>query len=220
MAAFFVSRWYIDKRGETIFGTTLKKKITGKLCAEWVDNLIQGGGKIQSRDRRSEYTRVRPAKMRRKNFMKCVKKLVAVLLTAVMALTLLTACGGGGGGWSGTSNADVGRRLTSKINSKLSDTGISLTYSDTLTNQIITFGQLLQAGVDESTAMVRAGINGNDYEVVTVEINKDGSMEDAAGPLAIQIAALKNSWGTAKQIGYASAESIRNTRFIFALVRK
>lgn len=151
--------------------------------------------------------------------MKCVKKLVAVLLTAVMALTLLTACGGGGG-WSGTSNADVGRRLTSKINSKLSDTGISLTYSDTLTNQIITFGQLLQAGVDESTAMVRAGINGNDYEVVTVEINKDGSMEDAAGPLAIQIAALKNSWGTAKQIGYASAESIRNTRFIFALVRK
>ena len=106
--------------------------------------------------------------------MKCVKKLVAVLLTAVMALTLLTACGGGGGGWSGTSNADVGRRLTSKINSKLSDTGISLTYSDTLTNQIITFGQLLQAAVDESTAMVRAGINGNDYEVVTVEINKDG----------------------------------------------
>lgn len=158
--------------------------------------------------------------MRRKNFMKCVKKLAAVLLTVVMALSLLTACGGGGGGWSGTSNADVGRRLTSKINSKLSDTGISLTYSDTLTNQIITFGQLLQAGVDESTAMVRAGINGNDYEVVTVEINKDGSMEDAAGPLAIQIAALKNSWGTAKQIGYASAESIRNTRFIFALVRK
>lgn len=151
--------------------------------------------------------------------MKCVKKLVAVLLTAVMALTLLTACGGGGG-WSGTSNADVGRRLTSKINSKLRDTGISLTYSDTLTNQIITFGQLLQAGVDENTAMVRAGINGDDYEVVLVEIDKDGSMEDAAGPLAIQIAALKNSWGTAKQIGYASAESIRNTRFIFALVRK
>lgn len=40
--------------------------------------------------------------------MKCVKKLVAVLLIAVMALTLLTACGGGG------SSAETGNQLTAK----------------------------------------------------------------------------------------------------------
>mgnify|MGYP003296576386 FL=1 len=41
-----MSRWDINKIEETIFGTTLKKKITEKICAEWVDNLIQGGVKF------------------------------------------------------------------------------------------------------------------------------------------------------------------------------
>ena len=60
--------------------------------------------------------------------MKCVKKLVAVLLTAVMALTLLTACGGGGG------SAETGNQLTAKINNQLADdnSDIRLTYSDKL----------------------------------------------------------------------------------------
>lgn len=65
--------------------------------------------------------------------MKCVKKLVAVLLIAVMALTLLTACGGGG------SSAETGNQLTAKINNQLADdnSDIRLTYSDKLSSQAI-----------------------------------------------------------------------------------
>ena len=56
--------------------------------------------------------------------MKCVKKLVAVLLTAVMALTLLTACGGGGGSTSGGDSMETvfnftGEELTQLLNESL-----------------------------------------------------------------------------------------------------
>ena len=63
--------------------------------------------------------------------MKCVKKLVAVLLTAVMALTLLTACGGGGGGGSTSGGESLGsvfsftaEELTAELNKELSSNAV------------------------------------------------------------------------------------------------
>lgn len=70
--------------------------------------------------------------------MKCMKKLVAVLLTAVMAMTLLTACGGGGGGAS-NGYKDVSEELTKAINAKLETNGAitrNLTYDVELSKKL------------------------------------------------------------------------------------
>lgn len=69
--------------------------------------------------------------------MKCIKKLVAVLLTAVMAMSLLTACGGGGGGASnGVTNKS--NEVTDAINAELKKQGVNiqLTY-DKATEQTL-----------------------------------------------------------------------------------
>lgn len=65
--------------------------------------------------------------------MKCIKKLVAVLLTAVMAMTLLTACGGSSGGSSNGIN-DKTNAMTKKINAELKNQGssIQVTYDKTI----------------------------------------------------------------------------------------
>lgn len=153
--------------------------------------------------------------------MKCVKKLVAVLLTAVMALTLLTACGGGGG----ASSAETGNQLTAKINNQLADdnSDIRLTYSDKLSSQAIICLQYYQRTGDEDSALQMANLNEQDYKFIAIDVNQGESMEHAASLLAVQIEALGNNWGKAKQVGYAEAELL-NTQpkqyRLFALLKK
>lgn len=71
--------------------------------------------------------------------MKCVKKLVAVLLTAVMALTLLTACGGGGGGGGNPTNKGPFNfsysELIAKTNDKLGEDGPKLTIDPSMADE-------------------------------------------------------------------------------------
>lgn len=153
--------------------------------------------------------------------MKCVKKLVAVLLTAVMALTLLTACGGGGG----ASSAETGNQLTAKINNQLADdnSDIRLTYSDKLSSQAIICLQYYQRTGDEDSALQMANLNEQDYKFIAIDVNQGESMEYAASLLAVQIEALGNNWGKAKQVGYAEAELL-NTQpkqyRLFVLLKK
>lgn len=153
--------------------------------------------------------------------MKCVKKLVAVLLTAVMALTLLTACGGGGG----ASSAETGNQLTAKINNQLADdnSDIRLTYNDKLSSQAIICLQYYQRTGDEDSALQMANLNEQDYKFIAIDVNQGASMEYAASLLAVQIEALENNWGKAKQVGYAEAELL-NTQpkqyRLFVLLKK
>ena len=153
--------------------------------------------------------------------MKCVKKLVAVLLTAVMALTLLTACGGSGG----ASSAETGNQLTAKINNQLADdnSDIRLTYSDKLSSQAIICLQYYQRTGDEDSALQMANLNEQDYKFIAIDVNQGESMEYAASLLAVQIEALGNNWGKAKQVGYAEAELL-NTQpkqyRLFVLLKK
>ena len=105
--------------------------------------------------------------------MKCVKKLVAVLLTAVMALTLLTACGGGGGGGGGnpTSKGPFNfsyAELITKTNEKLGETGPKLTIDSSMAGEIDTALTAYQ------TAYVNAKLN-----------NKTDEEADAAGQAAM-----------------------------------
>lgn len=154
--------------------------------------------------------------------MKCVKKLVAVLLTAVMALTLLTACGGGGGG---SGSAETGNQLTAKINNQLADdnSDIRLTYSDKLSSQAIVCLQYYQRTGDVNSALQMANLNEEDYHFIAIDVNQGESMEYAASLLAVQIEALGNNWGKAKQVGYAEAELL-NTQpkqyRLFVLLKK
>lgn len=154
--------------------------------------------------------------------MKCVKKLVAVLLTAVMALTLLTACGGGGGG---SGSAETGNQLTAKINNQLADdnSDIRLTYSDKLSSQAIVCLQYYQRTGDANSALQMANLNEEDYNFIAIDVNQGESMEYAASLLAVQIEALGNNWGKAKQVGYAEAELL-NTQpkqyRLFVLLKK
>lgn len=69
--------------------------------------------------------------------MKSMKKLAVVLLTAVMALSLLTACGGGGGGAS-NGFVDASDEFTKAINNKLETdgSGIKLTYNEELSKKM------------------------------------------------------------------------------------
>ena len=100
--------------------------------------------------------------------MKCVKKLVAVLLIAVMALTLLTACGGGG------SSAETGNQLTAKINNQLADdnSDIRLTYSDKLSSQAIVCLQYYQRTGDANSALQMANLNERDYNFIAIDVIK------------------------------------------------
>ena len=144
--------------------------------------------------------------------MKCVKKLVAVLLIAVMALTLLTACGGGG------SSAETGNQLTAKINNQLADDN-----SDKLSSQAIVCLQYYQRTGDANSALQMANLNERDYNFIAIDVNQGESMEYAASLLAVQIEALGNNWGKAKQVGYAEAELL-NTQpkqyRLFVLLKK
>ena len=148
--------------------------------------------------------------------MKRFKKLVAVLLACVMALTLLTACGGGGSASGGSSNSgeDVMKQLTAKINENTKDYGIVLTYDTQLDNRAAICGNVLiakyEAGASDeeatAAAMQAAGINEKDYYIANYNPNGAAKldMDKVASVLAGQIVKEYHAnKKVGKKIGYA-----------------
>lgn len=151
--------------------------------------------------------------------MKRFKKLVAVLLACVMALTLLTACGGGGASGGGSnSGEDVMKQLTAKINENTKEYGIVLTYDAQLDNRAATYGNVLiakyEGGFSEeeaiAAAMKAAGVNDKDYYIANY--NPNGAtkldMDRVAAVLAGQIVKeYQANQKVGKKIGYAGTLS-------------
>ena len=146
--------------------------------------------------------------------MKNIRKITAILLAAVMALTMLTACGGG----SGSSHTEK-ERYVAGINSYLAK-NISnvkkLTYNEAVDKAAGVYQEKYEAFVKgesaakaEVDAKILAGINGNDYVVICVTIDKSQSEQQKIEKIADKIwstvggSALRDgtwligySWGT------------------------
>ena len=142
--------------------------------------------------------------------MKRFKKLVAVLLACVMALTLLTACGGGGG-----SSASTEERLTAAINAQLKSSNIHVTYSKGLGDQyanVMTVlsdtytrtGNIDTAIAEAKIAAEAAGFSDGNGDVVTTTYSDKMTMDALADSFASKIK--DGNYGqTEMKIGYASA---------------
>ena len=144
--------------------------------------------------------------------MKRFKKLVAVLLACVMALTLLTACGGGGGSSSAATEKAVGQQLTESINKKLST---NLAYDENLGPRFATainaaaaagqkFDNIDEAGAAIDLILEQAGF-GDDAQVASTVAQKGNSVDVVASGLASSIKSYNYKTAN-KKIGYASSK--------------
>lgn len=144
--------------------------------------------------------------------MKHLKKLVAMLLVSVMALTMLTACGGGSGSSSSSIFKYTGQQLTDAINKKLN---ANLTYDENLGDRFATaINAAGQAGQkfddpDVAGAMIEmilesAGF-GDDTEVAVTVAQKGAAVDLVASGLSNSI--VKEGYSIKdKKIGYAGAK--------------
>lgn len=162
--------------------------------------------------------------------MKSMKKLAAVLLTAVMALSLLTACGGGGGGAS-NGFVDASDEFTKAINTKLTEgsSNIQVTYdvelSEKAYNVWVAYAKQLQAGKSDEEAKQNA-LTANSlskdkyYIALYAEENPSAyGIQAAARSIAPQIAAQNEAGKKAKNIGYVTlVNKYKQPIGIFALV--
>ena len=141
--------------------------------------------------------------------MKTIRKFALALLSIAMLFTL-TSCGG--------SSASTESQLTSKINEKLSGTGIQVSYDSKLNEKLVVYIDVYRNSGDETAAMEASGLDAEHYAVYASTSNS--TINDAAAVLAGQISAEKNTSGrTAKKIGYASAQLVNGGNVIFALVQ-
>lgn len=144
--------------------------------------------------------------------MKTLKRFALTLLSVIMLLTL-TACGGSGSAAGNTEN-----QLTSKINEKLSGTGIQVTYDSKLNEKLVVCLDIYRTSNNEDKALEAAGLDNEHYALYVSTANS--TVNDAAAVLAGQIRAEKTSSGrVAQKIGYASAELVTGNSAIFALVQ-
>ena len=164
--------------------------------------------------------------------MKCVKKLVAVLLTAVMALTLLTACGGGGGG--STSGGDsmetvfnfTGEELTAELNNELSSNAV---YDEYLGDRFAAaMNAAMEAGsqfedsdeAEEVAEGILAVAGFSDAEVAATVAPKGAELGFVASGLKSSISKQSISIN-GKEIGYAGAKlkGNGNSYMVFAVIQ-
>ena len=164
--------------------------------------------------------------------MKCVKKLVAVLLTAVMALTLLTACGGGGG--SSASGGDsmetvfdfTGEELTQLLNESLES---DMVYDEYLGDR---FAAAMNAAMDagsqfadpdeaeEVVESILATAGFSDAEVAATVVPKGAEIRLVASGL--ESAIINQGFSIdGKKIGYAGAKlkGNGNNYMVFAVIQ-
>lgn len=164
--------------------------------------------------------------------MKCVKKLVAVLLTAVMALTLLTAYGGGGGGGisGGESLGSVfsftAEELTAELNKELSSNAV---YDKYLGDRFAAaMNAAMDAGSqfedpDEAEAVVEGILDTagfSDVDVAATIVPKGAELGLVASGLESSIS--KQGFSIdGKKIGYAGAKlkGNGNNYMFFAVIQ-
>ena len=124
--------------------------------------------------------------------MKSIRKFTAILLAAVMALTLLTACGSGGGS-SRTEKERYVAGINDYLNHMVSGYNNNLKYDSALDTKAqdyqITYEALIQKGTKKSKAndlaMNAAGMGDKLYFVVACELGRSASESQK-----IQLAAL------------------------------
>lgn len=162
--------------------------------------------------------------------MKCVKKLVAVLLTAVMALTLLTACGGGGSTSGGDSMETVfnftGEELTQLLNESLES---DMVYDEYLGDR---FADAMNAAMDagnqfEDSDEAEAVVEGildmagfSDVDVAATVAPKGAEIRLVASGL--ESAIINQGFSIdGKKIGYAGAKlkGNGNNYMVFAVIQ-
>ena len=159
--------------------------------------------------------------------MKRFKKLVAVLLACVMALTLLTACGGGGGGSSAIFNFSA-QQLTDNINKRLNS---NLVYDENLgprfataINAAVSAGQkyddIEEAAAAMDIILTAAGF-GEDAEVAVTVAQKGASLDLVASGLVNSINEEKYTVKD-KKIGYATSKLNIDGNYyaVFAILSK
>ena len=141
--------------------------------------------------------------------MKTIRRFALALLAIAMLFTL-TSCGG--------SSASTESQLTSKINEKLSGTGIQVSYDSKLNDKLVVYLDVYRNSGDEASAIKAAGLDAQYYAVYASTANS--TINDAAAVLAGQISAEKSTSGRiAQKIGYASAPLVNGGNVIFALVQ-
>ena len=164
--------------------------------------------------------------------MKCVKKLVAVLLTAVMALSLLTACGGGGGG--STAGGDsmetvfsfTGEELTQMLNESLDS---DMVYDEFLGDRFAAaMNAAMDAGsqfadpdeADEVADSILAAAGFEDAKVAATIAPKGAEIGLVASGLENSIIK-QNISIDGKKIGYAGAKfkGSGNNYMVFAVIQ-
>ena len=127
--------------------------------------------------------------------MKKLKKLTAVLLAAVMALAMLTACGGGG------SSRSEKERYISKVNSYLGK-GVTnfqeLTYDSTMDETVTRYKDVYEGIQDNykdevaiEMAKGAAKINNDDYRVIQFKMDTDLKEEKRADYLETILTSLE-----------------------------
>ena len=142
--------------------------------------------------------------------MKVLKRLALALFSVAMLFTL-TSCGGN----SGTPSTEA--QLTSKINDRLSDTGIHVTYDSKLNEKLLVYIDVYNNSQNEDAALKASGLDLEHYAAYLSTSNS--TLDDTAAILAGQISAEKKSSGRiAKNIGYANGKLTNGSSVIFALV--
>lgn len=115
--------------------------------------------------------------------MKSLKKLTALLLAAVMALAMLTACGNGSGGGNSLSEKERYIKGINKYLHGLDSNYNELVYDRTVDEQAKTYREnyetLVKGGMSSEKAKVNAkkmaDIVDGDYHVLQLNVNKSWS---------------------------------------------
>lgn len=147
--------------------------------------------------------------------MKKLKKLTAVLLAAVMALAMLTACGGGG------SSRSEKERYISKVNSYLGK-GVTnfqeLTYDSTMDETVTRYKDVYEGIQDNykdevaiEMAKGAAKINNDDYRVIQFKMDTDLKEEKRAEEIAKNILYEVKSESLSQNNGASTMHGVKRT---------
>ncbi len=157
--------------------------------------------------------------------MRHMKKLVAVLLTAVMVLTMLTACGGSGGGsssgMSGVFNFTAAE-LTQKLNTDMKsnaryDSNLGPRFATAMNAAMSATAGLTKEEAERVAESIMTSAGFADSDCATTVIEKNSTVEEAASGLEDSIEKNNLSLNN-KTIGYAGAQLKGNGNYYMLFI--